>query len=179
MRKRLGQETLSFAKNIKPMLSITDWWGIHEEISPWALMARASVMFLIILLMIRIVGMRPFSNANPFDTIITILIGGILSRGVVGATPFFSTVAGALALILLHRLFSFISFYNRKFERSTKGKSYILFRDGQFLKDNMEAVSITEHDVYEELRLKTHQNSLDSIKEIYIEKNGELSFVKN
>jgi hypothetical protein len=37
-------------------------------------------------------GMRPFGKGNAFDNIIIILLG-CLSRGVVGATPFFSAVA--------------------------------------------------------------------------------------
>src|SRR2546421_5320305 len=85
------------------MRFLNDWWGINENISPLEISARAIVMFLIALVLIRLSGMRPFAKEQSFDTIITFLVGGILVRGVVGATPFFSTIAAAIVILLLHR----------------------------------------------------------------------------
>lgn len=130
------------------MRFLNDWWGINENISPLELAARAAVMFVVALIIIRISGMRPFGRDTAFDTIITFLIGGILSRGIVGATPFFSTIAGALAIVVIHKLFSVFSFYGKGVERTIKGKGYVLYKDGQFLKDNLHKANITEGDIF-------------------------------
>ncbi|MGN6165564.1 MAG: hypothetical protein ACTHOF_13585 [Flavisolibacter sp.] len=79
---------------------LNQWWGINENISPLEIAARSAVMFLIALVLICMSGMRPFGKGNGVDTIISFLIGAILSRGVVGATPFFSTVASAVVIFL-------------------------------------------------------------------------------
>lgn len=71
------------------MQFLNQWWGIQENISPIEIAERSAVMFIIALILIRISGMRPFGKGNGVDTIITFLIGAILSRGIVGATPFF------------------------------------------------------------------------------------------
>ncbi len=42
----------------------------------------------------------------------------------------------------------------------------------------MNKASITEEDIYEELRLKCNVYSLESIEQVLIEKTGELSFIK-
>jgi uncharacterized membrane protein YcaP (DUF421 family) len=160
------------------MKFLNDWWGINENISPLEIAARSAVMFLVALLLIRLAGMRPFGKGEPFDNIITFLIGGILSRGVVGATPFFSTVISMVVIILIHRILAKLSFYNKAFGAKVKGEKVLLFRDGVFIKKNMNRVNITEHDIMEDLRLEVQMGALDQIKEVYLERTGKISFVK-
>ena len=159
-------------------MSLNDWWGINENISPLETAARAAVMFLITLILIRFSGMRPFGKDNAFDTVIVILVGGVLSRGVVGASPFFSMVAGAVAIVLVHKALSKFSFYNKDLETKVKGQSCLLYRDGHFIEKAMKKANITETDVYEELRLVMHEDNLKKVKEVYFEKTGEISFLK-
>jgi len=160
------------------MKFLNDWWGINENISPLETAARSAVMFLIALLLMRMSGMRPFGKGEPFDNIITFLIGGILSRGVVGATPFFSTVFSMIVIILVHKIFAKLSIYNKWFGSKVKGEKILLYRDGTFMKKNMSRVNITEHDILEDLRLEVQLSSLDKILEVYMERTGEISFVK-
>ena len=160
------------------MRFLNDWWGINENIAPAEIMLRAVVMFIITVLMLRIYGMRPFGKESTFDTIITFFIGGILVRGIVGATPFFSTVAAAIAILLIHKIMSKLSFYNKAFGWLVKGKPLLLYKDGNFHIENMKKNDITEHDICEEMRIVSQANSFDKIKEIYLERTGEISFVK-
>ncbi|RYZ19524.1 MAG: hypothetical protein EOO16_19675, partial [Chitinophagaceae bacterium] len=123
---------------------LNHYWGIKENISPLELSARAVVMFLVSLLLLRLSGMRPFGRENTFDTIITFLIGGILSRGVVGATPFFSCIAGAIAILLANKGLAKASHLSSGFERLIKGHSRVLFENGAFLDHELRDASITE-----------------------------------
>ena len=160
------------------MKFMNDWWGINENIAPLEIAARSAVMFIIALLLIRLAGMRPFGKGEGFDKVITFLIGAILSRGVVGATPFFSTIVSMIVIILIHKLLSKLSIYSKWFGRQVKGSAHLLYQSGKFLRENMNRVNITEHDIYEDLRVETQLNSLDDIKEVYMERTGQLSFVK-
>jgi len=160
------------------MKFLNDWWGINENISPLEIAARSAVMFVIALLLMRMAGMRPFGKGEPFDDIITFLIGGILSRGVVGATPFFSTVASMIVIIIIHKVLAKLSIYSKWFGAKVKGEKVLLYRDGTFIKTNMDRVNITEHDILEDLRLEVQLGSLEKIKEVYMERSGKISFVK-
>lgn len=160
------------------MKFLNDWWGINENISPLEIAARAAVMFFVALLLIRLSGMRPFGKGEPFDNIITFLIGGILSRGVVGATPFFSTIAAMIAILAIHKVLAKLAIYNKWIGAKIKGDKIILYKDGNFIKTNMHRVSITEHDIMEDLRLEVQMSSLEKIKEVYMERTGKISFVK-
>jgi len=160
------------------MKFLNDWWGINEKISPLEIAARSAVMFIAALLLIRLAGMRPFGKGEPFDQIIAFLIGGILSRGVVAATPFVPTIVSMIVIILVHKLFAKLSIYNKWFGAKVKGEKVLLYRDGTFLKDNMNRVNITEHDIMEDLRLEVQLGNLDKIQEAYMERTGKISFVK-
>jgi uncharacterized membrane protein YcaP (DUF421 family) len=160
------------------MRFLNDWWGINENITPLEVAARSAVMFIVALALIRMAGMRPFGKGESFDKIITFLIGAILSRGVVGATPFFSTIASVIVIILIHKLFSKLSIYSKFFGKLTKGNSYVLYKDGAFVKENMNKANISDNDILEELRLQCNTKSMDKIQEIYLERTGKISFIE-
>ena len=42
----------------------------------------------------------------------------------------------------------------------------------------MDGHLVTYHDLMEEVRLKIHEYSLDKVKEIFLERNGEMSVIK-
>jgi len=160
------------------MKFMNDWWGINQNISPVEIAARSAVMFIVALLLMRITGMRPFGKGEPFDQIIAFLIGGILSRGVVGATPFISTIISMVVIVFIHKVLAKLSIYNKTFGATVKGKKVLLYRNGVFLWGNMNSVDITENDILEDLRLEVQLASLDSIAEVYMERTGKISFVK-
>src|SRR3954468_24253044 len=159
------------------MKFLNEWWDINENITPLEIAARSAVMFIIALLLIRMAGMRPFGKGEGFDKIITFLIGAILSRGVVGATPFFSTVASMIVIIAIHKTFAKLSIYNKWFGQKVKGSPIVLYREGKFLKEHMNKTNLTEHDILEELRLQCQSGSLQKIDTIFMERTGEVSFV--
>lgn len=159
------------------MDSINHIWGIHNDIGIGEVSARAIVMFVILLALVRIFGMRPFGKTDPFDILVTILLGAVAARGIVGASPFLPVVAACLVIIITHRILAKLTFYSRKFGRLAKGMPLLLYADGQMIRKNMAKANISENDIYEELRYELHMNSLEGVAEIYFERNGHLSFI--
>lgn len=155
------------------------YFGVNEHISILEIVVRSIIMFLLAFAMVRFAGMRQFRKNAPFDTVITFLIGGVLSRGVVGASPLFATLAASLALILLQKLFYKLSFRNKNVETIVKGERLQIYKDGRFLYENMQKADITKMEVFEDLRVELQTESLADISEIYVEKTGEISFVKS
>jgi len=160
------------------MQFLNQWWGIQENISPLEIAARSAVMFLIALILIRVSGMRPFGKGDGVDTIITFLIGAILSRGIVGATPFFSTVASVMVILTIHKIMTKLSLYSKKVEKTVKGESYLLYGQDGFISENMNKADVSINDIYEELRSQTNYSTLDKIAAVYMERTGQISFVK-
>lgn len=160
------------------MKFMNDWWGIEENLSPVDMLIRASAMFVIALLLMRMTGMRAFSKDSSIDNIILFLIGGILSRGVVGASPFFSTVAAAIGIILVHKLIAKLSLYSRAFEKTVKGNRILLYDREGFKYGHMLTANISKGDIFEDLRLKLHTEDLGEVEQIFMEETGSLSFIR-
>lgn len=168
-----------FVANHKTLsMDLTQIWGNKEEIGLLECAARAAAMFAVMVIMIRLSGMRSFGKGDVFDDILTILLGAVLSRGIVGATPFLSAVAGGATIMIVHSLLSNLTFYSAMIGRAVKGKCMILYQNGEYDRENMKTANISENDIQEQLRLKLNTDRLDEIKEIYFERTGKVSFVK-
>jgi uncharacterized membrane protein YcaP (DUF421 family) len=153
-------------------------FGEGKDLNVLQISSRAVVVYLIALLLIRIAGRRTFGKKTAFDNTIAIMLGAILSRAVVGASPFLPTVVGSLVLVLLHRVIAWCSIYNENFERLVKGKSRVLFQNGNINQKNMQMSLISENDLQGDVRLKGQTNSMDDIEEICMETTGDLSVIK-
>jgi uncharacterized membrane protein YcaP (DUF421 family) len=152
-------------------------FGEGKDLTITQMTCRGVLIFFITLLLIRIAGRRTFGIRTAFDNIIGILLGAILSRAVVGVSPFAATVLCSLSIVLLHRIMAMTGVYNSFFEKMIKGEKVLLYKDGAFIPKHMKRALVSEKDVEEALRIATQLNVLDEVKEAYMENNGEISIV--
>ena len=160
------------------MENISRYFGSGDVLTPSQMALRASVVFLIAIVLLRISGRRSFGLHMPIDNVISILLGAILSRGVVGASPFWSTIAASLALVCLHRIFGMLAIYNKTFDLFVKGKEKIVYDNGEFNIQNMHRCMLTHEDLMEGVRAASHSDSLENIRTVYVERDGKISVVK-
>jgi uncharacterized membrane protein YcaP (DUF421 family) len=153
-------------------------FGEGKDLDALQMSCRAVVTFIIALALIRIAGIRTFGKKTAFDNVIIIMLGSILSRVVVGASSFVPTVVACLAFVLVHWLLARISVYNETIGRWVKGERSSLYSDGQFNRENMKRSRISDKDIRESLRLRLNEESFDQVKEIFLERNGEMSIIK-
>src|ERR1700761_5027241 len=78
-------------------------FGEGKDLSALQMSCRGIVIFFVALVLIRISGRRSFGVRTPLDNIITISLGAIMSRAVVGASDFVPVIACCFAIVLLHR----------------------------------------------------------------------------
>ena len=153
-------------------------FGEGKDLNILQMTSRGIISFFIALLLIRIAGRRAFGMKTAFDNIIALLLGAILSRAAVGASPFIPTVCSCLVIALLHRLFAILSIYSQKIGSFVKGNKILIYKEGDKKMNNMYRALASEHDLHEYMRLKLHKEDLDDVKEVYVERNGEISFLK-
>ena len=153
-------------------------FGEGRDLDVLQMSMRAVVMFFICLALIRIAGRRSFGSRTAFDNIVVIMLGAILSRAVVGVSPFFPTVIASLALVIVYRLFAFLSVTNSKLSHILKGKEMSLYKDGKVNEQNLKRCSISMGDLLQGIRLEANVTSLDEIEEAFMERNGKISVIK-
>jgi uncharacterized membrane protein YcaP (DUF421 family) len=154
-------------------------FGHGKDLNSLQMVSRAAVSFFLTLILIRIAGIRTFGKKTPFDNVITIMLGSIFSRVVVGASPFIPTTLACLAFVLIHRLLARASFYSNWIGFLVKGEASSLYEDGHLNIKNMRAASVSENDLLESVRQRINEGDFSHVRQIVQERNGEVSVVKS
>ncbi|UOE52884.1 inorganic diphosphatase [Mucilaginibacter sp. SMC90] len=153
-------------------------FGEGEHLDNLQMSCRGAAMFLIMLVLIRISGRRSFGVRTALDNIIAVSLGAIMSRAVVGASPFVPVVCRCFVIVLLHRGTGRLIAGNKKFSRVIEGQEILLFEDGVFIKAHMKRALVCEEDVMQGGRETALTEDMNQIQKVYIERNGEISVVK-
>jgi uncharacterized membrane protein YcaP (DUF421 family) len=173
----IGRYELS---NIPHFTDMEALLGLHaHELALHQMLARAVIVFIASLGLIRVAGLRTFGKQSAFDEITSLMMGAILGRSIVAAQPFFESLGAALLIMLMHRFVAWLSFRNKIAGKFLKGDPLVLFRKGKFYRKNLIKSHITEDDVSESLRLKLNINDLQNVEEVFLERSGEVSVVKS
>jgi uncharacterized membrane protein YcaP (DUF421 family) len=140
------------------------------ELNVWNMVIRAVVVYVAALFMVRLGEKRFMGKNTAFDMVLGIIFGSVISRAITGSSPFFPTLAAALVLVLLHWLFSTLSFYTDWFGTLVKGHNRVLVKGGEIQWDAMRQSHISEKDLMSALRSEAHVARL--------ERSGDISVIK-
>jgi len=160
------------------MEGIVSIFGIGKDLTVLQMCSRAFVVFIIALLLIRVSGRRSFSFRSPLDNIIAIMLGAVLSRAVVGASPFFPVVLACFLIVVLHRILAWAIISKPKFGKFIEGEKILLYDNGGFIREHMKRALLSEKEVLLSIRKLALTEDLSQIKRIYMEHNGEITVVK-
>lgn len=157
---------------------VTEIFGQGKDLNICQMSCRGIVVFFIALLLIRISGRRSFGIRTPLDNIISISLGAVLSRAIVGASAFIPVIATCFIIVILHRLFSWFIAHSSSFSKVMEGNKILLYTNGHFIKDNLQKALICEEDVMQGIRKSALTEDLAKIEKVYMERNGEISAIK-
>jgi uncharacterized membrane protein YcaP (DUF421 family) len=157
---------------------IYKFFGQGKDLSIIQMVMRGVAVFVIAFVLIRIAGRRSFGIRTPMDMIINILLGAILSRAVVGASPFLAVVICCLAIVILHRMMEWLLANHDKSARLLEGNKIELYSMGTFKRDNMKKALVCEEDILQGIRKTALTEDLSKIDKVYMERNGEITSVK-
>jgi uncharacterized membrane protein YcaP (DUF421 family) len=156
-------------------------FGLHADshtITAVQLMMRAVAVFFAALAMLRVSGKHTFGGSTAFDVVVKIMLGAVLSRAIVAASPFWGTLGAGLVFVLLHRLLAWAAFRSEWVGRLVKGEATLLAQHGQTFPDKLKQTNITEKDLLEGLHTQGNLTRLDQAEAVYLERNGSISVVK-
>jgi uncharacterized membrane protein YcaP (DUF421 family) len=160
------------------MQILVEIFGQGKDLTIVQMCCRGVVVFFIALLLIRISGRRSFGVHTPLDNIISIVLGAVLSRAIVGASDFLPVIVCCTVIVLLHRMVGWLIAHNRTLGRLVEGDKILLYQNGHFIRDNMSKALVCQEDVLQGVRKSALTEDLGQIDKIYMEKNGEISAIK-
>jgi uncharacterized membrane protein YcaP (DUF421 family) len=139
---------------------------------------RGIIVFLVTLATVRLGHKRSLSRKTPFDAVLLVILAAVLSRAINGSAAFFATLGGGVVLVVVHRLFAFLTFYSHGFGILVKGKPDVIAHDGQCDLATMRRNHVSMHDLDEDMRLSAHTDDLSKIRFARVERSGDISFIK-
>lgn len=153
-------------------------FGEGKDLNALQMSSRGIVMFFIALVLIRLSGRRSFGVRSPLDNIITISLGAIMSRAVVGVSDFVPVIVCCFVIVLMHRLFGWLIANNKPFGKVIEGQKILLFDKGHFLDENRKKALVCQEDIMQGVRKSALTEDMEKIDKVYMERNGDISAVR-
>lgn len=156
-------------------------FGIQNHLTTAQEAARAVLIFLYGLVLLRLSGPRMFGHWSALDIVITIMVGSALARAMTGSAPLLGTMAAAAVMAMLHVFLAHCVARSRKLAHWVEGEPVILIDHGRIDHAARLRNRISEADLQEALR----QRGLDgaaqaaNVKRMTLEPSGRLSVIKH
>ncbi len=148
-----------------------------EQLAIHQVAARALVVYVIGVFLVRIGKSRIMSRTTTLDVLLGFILGSLLSRGVTGHASMSGTAMASAVMIACHWVLTAIACRSHAFGDLIKGHSRLIVKDGKMLAASMRTSHISDHDLFEQMRLKSIDD-LKKVREAYKERNGEISFLE-
>lgn len=148
-------------------------WNLSEPW--WQLLARASIIYLVLFALFRFSGKRQAGQMTPFDLLLLLIISNGVQNAMIGQdTSVLGGLVVAVTLLLWNHLFGWLSGRNRRIERWLEGRPEVLVHNGHVFEDVLARNQMT----VEELRSALRRQGCFDIGEVafaVLEPNGAVS----
>lgn len=142
------------------------------------IVARASVMFVVIYCLLRLMGKRELGQMAPFELVTLIVMGDLIQQGVTHQD--FSMTGAVLAIFTFAAwslIFKAVSHYVPRARAVLEGEPVVLARGGRLIERNLEAERIDRDEFGAEMRLAGIA-WLDDVAWAILEPEGKISFIR-
>lgn len=139
------------------------------------ILVKAVGVLFVLIVCIRICGLKSFSKMTSFDFAVTIAIGSILASTIISSSV--KLTHGAVAIAVLFSLQYIISYFRRRsksFNSVLNNSPVLLFKDGEFITKNLEKCDITKSDVIAKFR-EANAINIEQIQAVVFETTGDIS----
>ncbi|MDQ4076071.1 MAG: DUF421 domain-containing protein [Chloroflexota bacterium] len=138
---------------------------------------RASVIYLFLLMLIRLLGKRTVGNFSAFDLIVALILGELVDEPIFGDVPMLQALLALAIVAGWHFLNSYLSYKSDTIDRLTGGQPTVLIKDGEIQQAGMAETRLNEQELWSMLRLQQIEDLRD-VKKATLEPNGRLSVLK-
>ena len=155
--------------------------GLHETaqtISAGQISARTVVVFLVAIVLLRLSGRRTFASNSALDMVVKFMLGATLSRAIAADAPFYTILAAALTLVLVHRGLAYLTYFAPAIGRLVKGQATILAEGATVHHQELRRASISPEALQSGLRVGANIDDLTQARIVRLEHDGSISVVK-
>lgn len=139
---------------------------------------RASAIFILLFVVLRVLGKRQLGQMTPFEFVALVVLGDFVQQAITHNDT--SITGGVLAVSTFgfwSLILGWISYRSRTMRRLLEGQPRILIQDGKLLDEVLERDKITLAEVLSEMRLAGIAQ-LGEVQWGILEPSGKISFLK-
>ena len=141
----------------------------------WEIVLRASVVYFVLLALLRLSGKRTVGQFTPFDLLVLVLLGDAVQGSMIAGDQ---SLQGGLILTATllgwNRVVGYVTARREPVAKVVEGKADILARNGEVFHEAMKSADLTLDDLEEAMR----DHSVPSINKIrlaVLEKDGTIT----
>jgi uncharacterized membrane protein YcaP (DUF421 family) len=140
----------------------------------WETAAASFIIFIVIIVATRIIGLRSFAKFTAYDFAFTVAIGSIISSTLTSSTSVAHGAVAIVSLLLLTFIFSFLQRAFKKLSSLISNKPLLLMDGGEILHENLKYARIEKTQLIAKLR---EANVIDysQVKAVVLEATGDIS----
>lgn len=143
----------------------------------WEFVARASVVYLALLVLVRVTGKRSVGQFTPFDLIVVMLLSEAVSGSLNGQDESLQGgLISAATLVVLNVVIGVLTARSRRLDEALQGKPVLVGRDGAIFKDVLKRERVGEADM--EKALREADCELHDMRLAILEADGSISILK-
>lgn len=150
-------------------------------VSDWDILLKVFIstllIFSVLILWVRISGLRSFAKMSSIDFASTIAIGSVLAGTVLSASP--SILKGGIAIgsiLLFQTVFAKLTLKFKAFDRFVSNVPLLLMDGETILYDNLHSSNMSEDDLMAKLR-EANIVQLSEVKAVVLETTGDVSVI--
>jgi len=151
---------------------LTSWHTVLE------IVARTTLVYVLVLVGIRLTGKREVGQMTPFDLTLLLLLSNSVQNAMTGPdTSLLGGATAALVLLLLNFLLAELSGVNRRFRRLIQGQPTLLIHNGECITPHM----AKEHISMDELNRALREHGVGCVGDAplaVLEVDGSISVLK-
>ena len=143
----------------------------------WEFIVRATVVYLVLLLMVRLTGKRTVGQFTPFDLIVVMLLSESVSGALNGQDE--SLAGGLIAaatLVVLDVAIAVATSRSKKADSLLQGSPVLIGRDGVIYDDVLKHQRVPRSDV--EKALRSSDCDVEEMRMAILEADGNISILK-
>lgn len=148
------------------------------EVPLWEIVARGTLVYLALALVIRLIPKRHTGNVSPNDLIALIVVGNLAGSAIVGEAKSVPDVLLLLAVVLAwDYAFNMAEYYLPHWRRVAQDSPTLLIHDGVLLKQNLKKEKLTEQELAASLR-KRGIFEIERVRQAILEVDGQISVLE-
>jgi uncharacterized membrane protein YcaP (DUF421 family) len=150
---------------------------LSMEVPWWEFVVRATVVYLVLLTMVRLTGKRTVGQFTPFDLVVVLLLSEAVSGSINAQDEsLVGGLIGAATLLGLNVIIAFVSARSRQFDTLVESNPVLVGRDGVLYDDVLKRERVPRSDV--EKALREADCDMDDMRMVILEADGNINVMK-